>query len=380
MSVFNPEIDFTSDPKQVRESSFQFLERSSWNRCAFIRDLITMWLGEIETDAEFESQIKSKIDKQHDGALFELIVNIFLKRLSFQVEKHPRLTKNKTPDFTAEDMYGGKYFFECTLSENSFENMVEERRKEAVEDIIRGIHYYPYFINLRFKHTGTTSVSAKKLKNFIEQVRAVSEGYSNEQLFHRRFLFEDGDWKIEISLLRKTNQSIKTSLGMVGQDAKIIDGKKVILSALNDKRPSKYGIEDTPYVICICNNDAFFQEEDMYSVLFGNDGSEYINVNYPGNTGFYFHNGPINTSVSAVILFKNTDLMVLNQAKWSVWHNPYAKFPLATNHLPIREYSLLPEENRLRKVVIEKDFNIFSALGIDEDAYNQDPKGSDESC
>lgn len=377
--IFNPEIDLSPDAKRVRESSFQFLERSSWNRCAIVRELINSWLKEIDIDLEFISQIKSKSDKQHDAALFELIVHKFLKQMGLGVSKHPELLKNTTPDFTAESLMGNKYILECTLSGNSFENFGEEKRKEAVEDIIRGIHYYPYFINLSFKSTGGNSVSAKKLKKFIEQIRGVSEGYSNEELFFRRFLFEDGDWRIKISLLRKTNESIKTSLGMVGQDAKMIDGKKAILTALNDKRPSKYGVAESPYIICICNNDPFFHEDDMYNVLFGTDGVEYLNLSYPAISGFFFHKAPVNTSVSGVILFKSTDFLTIDQAKWSLWHNPFAKKPISTGVFPIKEYMLLQEGTRLKKSIIEKDIDVFGLLGVNERIYKHNPKQTDES-
>lgn len=377
--VFDTDIVFTGDAKKVQESSFKFLERSSWNRCAIVRELLVSWLTPMVYDAEFISQIKSKNDKQHYAALFELIVYTFLKRLGFEVSKHPELLKSTTPHFTVQSQSKQNYYLECTLSGNSFETIEEERRKSAVEDIVRQIHYYPYFINLDFKKLAKTSVSSKKLKKFIDYVKDNSEGFSNEELFYRRFLYEDGDWKIEISLLRKSDAKIKTSLGMIGNDAKVIDSKKAILSALNDKKPSKYGITHTPYVICICNNDMFFHNEEMYSVLFGIDNGNYIDLSYPNSSGFFYHRSPINTTVSAIILFKNTDVLMLGSAKWSIWHNPFAKHPLAHGLFSIDEYYFEGTKDRLEKRQILSNVNVFDLLSVDEIIYNTNPKSTNES-
>ncbi len=378
--IFNSDITFSNEAKQVQETSYKFLERSSWNRCKLARTLISMWMKDLTDDLEFISQIRSKSDKQHDAAIFELIVYTFLSKQGLTVDKHPILSKATTPDFIAKSDTVALMLLECTLSSNSFDSTEEERRKEAVEDIIRQIHYYPYFINLGFKRISKISVTPKKLKRFIEQIRISSEGFENEQLFHRKFLYKENEWEIEISLLKKSNNEIKTSLGAVFQDAKIIDSKKAILTALNDKRPSKYGISDTPYVICICVNDMFFHTNEMYSVLFGNDCGTHINLTFPGSSGFLYHNKPVNTSVSAVILFKNTDILTLGSAEWSVWHNPFAKNPLELKSLPIDEYHFTIEGNRLLKRVINKNANVFELLHVDELAYNTDPKGTHESC
>lgn len=377
--IFNSNIKLSSEAKQVQETSYEFLERSSWNRCRFARDLISMWMDDMTDDIEFISQIKSKNDKQHYAAVFELIIYSFLRKQGWMVDKHPSLSKSTTPDFAAKSENMGTIFFECTLSGNSFDSIDEERRKAAVENVIRQIYYYPYFINLDFKKISKISITPKKFKRFIDEVKELSEGFENEQLFHRRFLYRENDWEIQISLLRKSNNRIKTSLGAISQDAKIIDSKKSILTALNDKKPSKYGIEDAPYVICICSNDMFFHTEEMYCVLFGNDDSSYINLEFSGSRGFFYHNKPINTSVSAVILFKNTDILTLGNAEWSVWHNPFAKHPLALKKLPIDEYYFVKEDSKLLKNVIYKQTNIFELLNINELTYNTAPKETDET-
>jgi len=60
--IFNPNVVFSSEAKQVQESSFNFLERSTWNRFRIVRDTVTDWANEMLPDNEFISKIKSKND------------------------------------------------------------------------------------------------------------------------------------------------------------------------------------------------------------------------------------------------------------------------------------------------------------------------------
>jgi hypothetical protein len=186
--VFNPEVIFSSDAKRVQESSFSFLERSSWNRCKMVRKLVNLWVGRMVPDSEFLSKLRSKNDKQHAAAMFELIVFTLLRKTGYQVQIHPPVPKATAPDFlgTSKDI---TVYLECTLCRNSFESSENERRKESVEDIVRQIQYYRYFINLGFKSVSAISLTPRKLRNFIDQVREVSEGFDNKELFHKRYLY-----------------------------------------------------------------------------------------------------------------------------------------------------------------------------------------------
>jgi hypothetical protein len=373
--VFNQEIIYSSEPKKVRESSFSFLERSSWNRCRMVRELVNLWVDLMNPDTEFLSKLRSKKDKQHAAAMFELIVFTFLRKADYGVQIHPPVPKSTTPDFHVTGK-GINVYMECTLCGNSFESAENKRRMESVEDIVSQIQNYAYFINLGFKSISAISLTPRKFRRFIDQVREASEGIDNKELFHRRYLYEESGWRIEVSLLRKSSQKIKTSLGYISQDAKAISSEKTIISALNDKRPSKYGIFDMPYVICICVNDMFFHIEEMDKILFGTDSGTYIDLSHARNGGFFFHSSPINTSVSAIFLFKSTDLITIGSSEWSIWHNPFANCPLTVNQFPVKEYYFEKQGNRLLKKETQNESSIFDLLCIDQNHYETDPKGT----
>lgn len=374
--LFKDYLRTNSEAKSGSESSFQFLERSSWRRCSLMRTKLNEWIVPVTDDKGFISQIKSNNSKQHYAALFELLVYTALTNLGFKVDKHPELSKKTTPDFkVVKDEIN--IFMECTLSGNSFESLEEENRKSAIERIIQEIHYYPYFINIDFLTISDASISKKALLNFIDGIKEKSEGIENEQLFHNKHYFENNGWKLEISLLRKTDPSIKVSLGFITGEARMIDGTKAIIGALNDKKPSKYGVTNSPYVICLSNSDMFFKEEDMNEILFGRDSSTNIDLSYVTKRGFFYFDGAeINTSVSAILLFRGLDILTLSSAKISIWHNPFAKYLIPLNLLPFDEFFYTIDGCMLKKESILKTYNLLGMFSINESEYEQDPKGT----
>ena len=326
-------------------------------------------------DAEFISQLKSDDNKKHAAAIFEIIIYTLLGKTDFEAVKHPPGALRTSPDFKATHASGFTTYIECTLSGNSFEKIEVENRKQAVENIIREIEYFPYFINIAFKTISVRSISKKALVDFINSLEPKSAGYSSEELFEMQHPFENNGWELEISLIRKSDPGIKVSLGMIMGEAKAIDHVRPALNSLNDKKPAKYGISDSPYMIALDNKDMFLKEEEFNEVLFGYDAPERINPEYGGRNGFFFAEGrPVNTSVSAILFCKAMNVLTLDQARLSLWHNPFAKFPVPLGLFPCDEYFYDLDGYALTKRSVVKDFDLLTVLAIDKHEYLKHPK------
>ena len=373
--LFDDRIRTDSSSAAGDESTFHFLSRSAWRRCGQVRKLLNEWSLPMAGDAEFISQLSSDDNKKHAAAVFELIIYTLLGKTGFEVVKHPPGTLLTTPDFRASHSSGFSGFVECTLSGNSFEKIDEEKRKKAVENIIQEIEYFPYFINLSFNVVSARSISKKGLVNFIRSLEAKSDGLSHEELFEMKHPFENNGWELEISLMRKSDPGIKGSLGMIMGSARAIDHIRPAMNALNDKKPARYGISDAPYIIALDNKDLFLKEEEFNEVLWGNNAPEKIHLDYGGLKGFFFADGrPVNTSVSAILFCKGLNILSLEQARISLWHNPFARFPVPSGIFPCDEYHYEAEGYVLTKRASAKDFDLLAALGVDKDEYLRDPK------
>lgn len=354
------------------------MDRSAWKISELVRRKVNELCTDYKRDDEFIRMVKSKSDKQHYSAIFELLTYSIFRLSGFSLIRHPETPTGKRPDFkvTINDF---STFLECTLAGHSFDSLTDKNRKDTIEEIVDDIEYFPYWINLDFQTISDQSVSKRKLLSFLENVKELSEGVPNEQLFENRYLFEDNGWEIEISMLRKTTPDIKRSLGFISGGAKTIDTSKPILTALNDKKASRYGIDTEAYVICLNTSDLFTKESCFAEALFGQYEDTEIDLRYISQYGFFLGGGkPINTSVSAVMIFRNFDLYTLDSSSIAVWHNPYAKNKIATNLLPFDEYVYEVEGSLLKKQTFKKEKDIFAILGIDQEEYlaSKDKRGS----
>lgn len=367
--LFSSYIRDNFDHRRRRETAYEFIDRSAWKISALVRQRINEWTKLYRPDEEFMRMFKSKADKQHYSAVFELLVYVLLTRSGFSLTRHPDTKTGKKPDFLATlDCFNA--VIECTLAGHSFDSMADKNRKETFEEIVDEIEYFPYWINLDIETISEQSVSKRKLLKFLDSIKQTSEGVPNEALVEMKHLFADNGWEVEISLIRKTKPDIKRSLGYIIGKAKAIDTSKPILTALNDKKAGRYGIEREPYIICLNTSDLFTKENCFAGALFGQYNEMGIDLCNNLQKGFFLAEGkPINTSVSAVVIFRNFDLFTLDSSSVSVWHNPYARNKIPINSLPFNEYVYEINVDSLTKTVIEKKSDLFQILGVDKMEY-----------
>lgn len=233
------------------QTAYEFINESAWDISEFSRNKLNEISENYPIDEDFVRMFTSKSNKQHYSTVFELLVYHSLYNSRFIIEKHPETKNGKRPDFRVTTKENKSIFLECTLSGNTFENEDEKNRKDALLEIIDSLEYFPYWINLEFVDVSKNSISKKKLINFVKQINVLCDKYSDDDLKKIYFEFSDSDWTLNISLFRKSDATIKRSLGMINYGAKIIDKTKSITTSLNDKRASKYQIEEEPYVICV---------------------------------------------------------------------------------------------------------------------------------
>lgn len=348
---------------------YEFLDDSAWSICDLLRGYFTLWGKDFEGDREFISRFKSKDLKQHYSAELELLLYTMLKNEGFIIEKHPDLGTAKRLDFKVTPPDGEPLLIECTLAGDSFDSLSDQNLKATIEGIIDDIEYHPYFINVTFNTLSQTSISQKRLMRFLEQVRIKSEGIANEDLFHINHPFENNGWQLEFSMLRKPEPARKRSLGFMMNHAKAINTTKPLLTSLNDKKPSKYGIMQQPYIICVNTSDQFGSEECFSEALFGQYAKDFIYTDRIFPDGFFLNKERQNTTIAAVLFFRQFGSYILDKAECSLWHNPYAKFPVPQNILPFDEFIFKEKEDRLEIQVLRKEKTVIDLLEMDKEKY-----------
>ncbi|WP_207511062.1 hypothetical protein [Longitalea luteola] len=349
---------------QYEESNYEFWDRCSWPLIGMLREHINQWASVMPVDNEFLGRIRTKKDtRQFSAGMFELVFFTSCKRAGLPIERIAAGTR-RTTDYTLNVDPSRPIFLECTLVANALENHDEQRRRSYIIQIIEDMADFPYHVMVRFEQTGISTISKKIIRNVLQDFVGNESSIVIKEL---EFVYKD--WAFTFHFHPKKQLSDRTLGAISGFTNEVVDNKKTILAALNNKKPSSYQINQSPYVICLAVDDLSSELEEFAIALLGDTHSKKINLNYPSNA--FFNNGPepVNTSVSAVIFCKNIQPTSFTSTQISVWHNPFAKNPIALDLFPFEQHYYKQERHYLHPYTIAGTFDVFETLGVDRELY-----------
>lgn len=353
---------------QYNESTFDFIERSAWPIAGMVREFTNKFLDPFREDKEFISKLKSKSNQQHNAAMLELLLFALLKRFGLNIEKIERSIE-KTPDFAISDEQGNNIYLECTLAANAMESIEERSRKESVMRFLEEIPDLPFYVSARFNSLSEQSISKKRLLHFIRECVSALGPNAGITQPSQEFTYDGQGWNLDISFITKLNKDHKRTAGVQIDPAKIIDNFSPLYSALNSKKPGRYNLGDHPYIICVGVDDMSADEYEFSESLFGQGMARDVYLDWPMQ-GFLLNNcEPINTSVSAVLFCKTLKEFSLESAKLSLWHNPYAKFPVPQSLIPVTQFHYKRENKRLMRNENVVELDLLKVLDIDAGEY-----------
>jgi hypothetical protein len=328
-----------------------------------LRDHINQWAAAMPVDKELLGRLRYKKDsRKFYSAMFELVFFTCCKQAGLPIERiHSAPVKTTDYKIIKED--SAPIFLECRLVANAMEDFEEHRRRTEVNDMIENMTDFAYGIAVRYELIGKATISAKALRKSLQEFVG-SESFKEGEIIP--FTYED--WELGFRLWPKKNVSERTFTGESGF-AKTIDNNKPILAALNDKKPSAYDIDQSPYVICLAIDDITADLEEFAIALIGGSHEHRVNLTYNSKAFFYYGTKPINTSASAVIFCKNIHPTSFTGTRISVWHNPFAKNPISHGLFPFEQFYYRQEDNYLYPHKITGSFNMMEVLGIDQERY-----------
>lgn len=338
--LFKDDCERTEGSIELRESTFEYLQRSNRpsaiQRCRWINE----WFEELPVDekARFESRIKSSKSSEFHSALFEMQVHRILRRLDFSVEIEADFpgTRQKI-DFLARSKEGKSVYVEATicgfgqgkLSENSNEH-------DAVEKIRKNIPSLHSHIWLEAEGTLRKTLGEKRV---VKPVRELLKKYPLDEVrrIHsklgwvqaRRAMsaeIREGDWVLKVSLDPPFNPS---SSGQVWGAARsgAVDGSTPLFKAVNEKAKKwkNADFKGRPFLVAVnvCHSEFDGHEDDINRALF-----EYI--------GLVERSGNFRKSlscVSGVIVFNNVVLGNVIGARVRLFRNGDTHIPESLHFL-----------------------------------------------
>jgi hypothetical protein len=359
MQLFDDIVRTYEGFKESRESIYQFLNRSARPEYEATRDLLEKWFRDYPEPYKINlsKEFRSKPDKQHLGAFFELYCYSLLRVQGFDIKPQQVVDKMKgnPVDFLIKSADTPLFYLEATVAADSDKASISQKILWQLYDALSTITEPNFLIEIHVELESTHNLPIKKMCSDLQ--RWLQKLDSNEIIRKRTALghddlpycyYEHNGWKIVFYAFPRSldsqGQANKTVVYQLSE-ARKVEAVNSLRDALETKA-KRYGNFELPYVIAvdILATDSF--GTDIGEILFGKEvilydrqSEDFSLTRSPllpdrpsEENGFWrARKRARNQQVSALLLVE--DLMPWSIARKTpvLWHNPWAERPLDPN-------------------------------------------------
>ncbi len=344
--------------KEPRESIYQFLNRSALPEYEETRNLLESWFQDYPAPYELNlsKEFRSKPDKQHLGAFFELYCYTLLRAQKFDVKPQQVVDemKGNPVDFLIKSADAPLFYLEATVAADSDKASISQKILWQLQDALSTINEPDFLLEINIEHESTHNLPIKAMRSDIqgwlrklnanEIIEQRTAGRSNLPYCH----YEHDGWKIVFYAiphpLDSRGQGNKTVVYQLS-DAWKVEAESSLRDALETKA-KKYGRFKLPFVIAVdvLATDSF--GTDMGEILFGKEvilfdrqsedvtltRSPLLSDRPSEENGFWrARKRARNQQVSAVLLVEELMPWSIAHKTPVLWHNPWAERPLDPN-------------------------------------------------
>lgn len=159
--------------RESRESMFVFLNRSARPEYEYIRRILEQWfLGYPERHRyALRASFRSRTEKTHLGAFFELYCYEFLKQQGFLVQAQQIVdqTVRNPIDFLASSAETPLFYLEATLAVDSDAASISQRLLWQLQDALNQLDEPFFQVNLEVEHESTSSLPTAQIRADIHR-------------------------------------------------------------------------------------------------------------------------------------------------------------------------------------------------------------------
>lgn len=272
------------------EGSFDFLNRSARPDWQEVRVVLEKWFAGYPSvgAADLRSRFRSRMDRSHWGAWWELYSFTLLSSLGFAVSVHPQLsTGSRRPDFHAVG-HDERLFVEATSTTSGIVDDDRDPEREAwIEEAINATDNPDFFVHLDFDETGTERPSRVEVTREVDAWLATLDPDQVLRAYELTgelpiFAFAVRDWKLKLRAIPKSRnaagkhreEGTSRLVGMGPITGGMVDDVERIRDAIDEKRKA-YGRLADPLVVAHLSLSSTADDETITEVLFGNLAVEF---------------------------------------------------------------------------------------------------------
>ena len=284
MNLFEDFRRTDKTPMRHTESSFAFLNRSSWRLCERDRQLYEQWFSQYpsEMQNDLQGRFTSDDDDHHSSAAFELFLYATLLSIGCDVTVHPTIkATRRRPDFLAE-CDGARFYVEATVSRAHSRGQSPNQLEAQVFDWINTIDSPDFRLDL--ETTGELT-SLPRRDTVVQPIRTLLRTHDPDDVpttFHggsivpqRPFttIQHDG-WMLTVELIAKSPQDrgrVDDSTISMYPTETYHGIEAALVNKIVDKAKEKRGETlDAPLIVATNVYDGFFDiKRNALSVLLG---------------------------------------------------------------------------------------------------------------
>lgn len=337
LNLFDDFERTNTDRVNFKVVRYDFLNNSAVPEAESARKKIIEWSKGFLMTSEFVKKFRSKNNKQHTAALFEIFIFHYFKSRGFPIT-NIEVAETPTPDFRIEGD-NGEIYIECTCSSNSNIDESIETLQAVILDSLKKIDKKNNFVNIEWLAHNYIAPSERKIRFLIKQ-------YIDQESRPPYLQIEESGWIIRITIT-PGHSEVKRGIGFIKYPAAIVTPYLNVLSSLKDKRPSRYKLSN-PYIIALYSEDMHLDDLDMDLALF--DGASFqdkLPLSRARDKSFFIaQSGLINTSVSALLLVQRLPIYSDGDARLMLWHHPEPKYPISPVEfsMPQKYYERIDEK------------------------------------
>jgi hypothetical protein len=211
MKIFSMTTRTDPSPAALGDGHFQFLDRVSGPYWDQVRHLIEDWFSRLcsESQGDVRGRLRSKDDRQFNGAFFELYLHECLLRMGYSVTCHPELEgTSRRPDFLAEKN-GSSIYVEARSASSSDVAVSKSARVNTVYESLNKLDSPNFFLWIDVAKHGDDPLRARPLRGRLEKWLAELNPDEHSMKDRRRkdlpaFSHEDAGWRIEFRAIPKS--------------------------------------------------------------------------------------------------------------------------------------------------------------------------------
>ena len=236
------------------EPDFCFLNRSGCSWAETARNTLEVWFKNLPEGKkpDIGRRFRSDDNRQHAGALLEIVTHEVLRAVACDVQGDPVLGSGY-PDFSAT-YNGKKVFVECTVGQLSDDDIASTRRENDIKEIIDSIDTGDFKLGFQVFESGADAPTTRQLrKTLTKWISSLNWQEESERLHQGNkppsILWQKYGWEISFTALPfDAPDEDRAIVIAVGQMQDVQDGAR-IKKAIEVKAKKYKSLVGYPYVI-----------------------------------------------------------------------------------------------------------------------------------